>query len=505
MKTPQLADALRAAVLQAAIKGELTARSSENACDLLAQIQNKKQALQAKGSLKKAKAPAPVSADEVPFDIPENWVWVRLGEIADINSGVTFKKTDQVQSTPSNIRVLRGGNIKNDSVYFLDDDIYLPPNSVKDGLLLEKNDILTPAVTSIENVGKFGIIKENPVNTVCGGFVFRLRLDNSFVNAEYLFIALRSSIVISQMKERTRKSGQAFYNLGKENFKTVMLPLPPLAEQQAIAEKLTRLLAEIDRLKAEEQSLASLQKAYPQTLRASVLAAAVRGGLNERSSENARDLLLQIQNEKQALQAKGSLKKTKAPAPVSADEVPFDIPENWVWVRLGDLCLYAQRGKSPKYSDIQQYPVISQKCVQWSGFDIKPAKFIDPESISSYSEERILRDGDLLWNSTGTGTVGRIVKYRADFNPYSLAVADSHVTILRFFQNVNADYVEAFIKSPTIQANIEDLCTGSTKQKELSLGTITNLLIPLPPLAEQQAIVEKLTRLLAKIDALDNA
>ncbi|HFC8536890.1 TPA: restriction endonuclease subunit S [Neisseria bacilliformis] len=238
------------------------------------------------------------------------------------------------------------------------------------------------------------------------------------------------------------------------------------------------------------------------SLRAAVLQAAIKGELTERSSENARDLLLRIQNEKQTLQAKGSLKKTKASAPVTADEVPFDIPENWVWVRLGDLCLYAQRGKSPKYSDIQQYPVISQKCVQWSGFDIKPAKFIDPESISSYSEERILRDGDLLWNSTGTGTVGRIVKYRADFNPYSLAVADSHVTILRFFQNVNADYVEAFIKSPTIQANIEDLCTGSTKQKELSLGTIKNLLIPLPPLAEQQAIAEKLTRLLAEIDRL---
>ena len=87
MNTPQLADALRAAVLQAAIKGELTARSSENTRDLLAQIQNEKQALQAKGSLKKAKAPAPVSADEMPFDIPENWVWVRLGEIFNIVRG----------------------------------------------------------------------------------------------------------------------------------------------------------------------------------------------------------------------------------------------------------------------------------------------------------------------------------------------------------------------------------------------------------------------------------
>ena len=499
MKTPQLADALRAAVLQAAIKGELTARSSENACDLLAQIQNKKQALQAKGSLKKAKAPAPVSADEVPFDIPENWVWVRLGEIADINSGVTFKKTDQVQSTPSNIRVLRGGNIKNDSVYFLDDDIYLPPNSVKDGLLLEKNDILTPAVTSIENVGKFGIIKENPVNTVCGGFVFRLRLDNSFVNAEYLFIALRSSIVISQMKERTRKSGQAFYNLGKENFKTVMLPLPPLAEQQAIAEKLTRLLAEIDRLKAEEQSLASLQKAYPQTLRASVLAAAVRGDLNERSQEHARDLLLQIQNEKQALQAKGSLKKTKAPAPVSADEVPFEIPENWVWVRLGDYLQFIDyRGMTPQKIE-NGVRLITAANIKKGFFDNSTAAYISEDEYQQRKSRGVTELGDVLF--TTEAPLGHCC-----LNPFEKASCGQRIITFKPF--VKTDYVNQFIvyviNSAFFQKAIHDNKSGVTA-KGIKAATLKTLPIPLPPLAEQQAIVEKLTRLLAEIDALENA
>jgi putative phosphoribosylformylglycinamidine synthase len=242
---------LRAALLQAAVQGELNERTSENARDLLAAIQAEKAALQKAGKLKKDKPLAAISEEEIPFAIPENWMWVRLGEIVNINSGVTFKKEEQLKIEKGNIRVLRGGNIKNNSIHFLSDDIYLSPNNVKDDLLLNKNDILTPAVTSIENVGKFGIVREHVINTTYGGFVFRIRLNNSchnFVNAEYLFAILQSPFVVNQMKERTRKSGQAFYNLGKESFKTVLFPLPPLTEQQQIVTKLDALLAEIDTL-----------------------------------------------------------------------------------------------------------------------------------------------------------------------------------------------------------------------------------------------------------------
>ena len=110
MNTPQLADSLRAAVLQAAIKGELTERSSENARDLLLRIQNEKQALQAKGSLKKTKAPTPVTADEVPFEIPENWVWVRLGEIVSLSGGYAFKSADYAST---GVRVVRISDFNN--------------------------------------------------------------------------------------------------------------------------------------------------------------------------------------------------------------------------------------------------------------------------------------------------------------------------------------------------------------------------------------------------------
>ena len=159
---------------------------------------------------------------------------------------------------------------------------------------------------------------------------------------------------------------------------------------------------------------------------------------------------------------------------------------------MNDIAEYIQRGKSPKYSEIEQIPVIAQKCNQWSGFNIKKAKFIIPETISTYSEERLLQDKDLLWNSTGLGTLGRMAIYEKNKNPYGIAVADSHVTVLRMFKTfVIPEYVFLWISSPAVQLYIEAKSEGTTKQKELYVNTVKNHMIPLPPLNEQRKILDK--------------
>ena len=180
-----------------------------------------------------------------------------------------------------------------------------------------------------------------------------------------------------------------------------------------------------------------------------------------------------------------------------ADEVPFDIPDSWEWVRLIDVCEYIQRGKSPKYSQIKKYPVVAQKCNQWSGFSIEKAQFIEPDSLSSYGPERLLQDNDLMWNSTGLGTLGRMAIYKTAANPYELAVADSHVTVIRpLKQFVLPEYLYYYFANPTVQSVIENQADGTTKQKELATATIKAYLTPIPPLDEQRRILAKLSEVL---------
>ena len=180
-----------------------------------------------------------------------------------------------------------------------------------------------------------------------------------------------------------------------------------------------------------------------------------------------------------------------------ADEVPFDIPDSWEWVRLIDVCEYIQRGKSPKYSPIKKYPVVAQKCNQWSGFSIEKAQFIEPNSLSSYGPERLLQDNDLMWNSTGLGTLGRMAIYKTAANPYELAVADSHVTVIRpLKQFVLPEYLYYYFANSSVQSVIEDQADGTTKQKELATATIKAYLTPIPPLDEQRRILAKLSEVL---------
>ena len=187
-----------------------------------------------------------------------------------------------------------------------------------------------------------------------------------------------------------------------------------------------------------------------------------------------------------------------------ADEVPFDIPDSWEWVRLIDVCEYIQRGKSPKYSPIKKYPVIAQKCNQWSGFSIEKAQFIEPDSLSSYGPERLLQDNDLMWNSTGLGTLGRMAIYKTVANPYELAVADSHVTIIRpLKQFVLPEYLYYYFANPTVQSVIEDQADGTTKQKELATSTIKAYLTPIPPLDEQRRILTKLSEVLPVVKSYE--
>ena len=197
------------------------------------------------------------------------------------------------------------------------------------------------------------------------------------------------------------------------------------------------------------------------------------------------------------------LRATRIHPPLNS--IPFPIPDHWQWTHLEQLCLYIQRGKGPKYVEKSSTHVVSQKCVQWSGFDLSSARFVAEDSLDSYGKERFLCEGDLLWNSTGTGTAGRVAIYRADEG--IKAVADSHVTVVRF-ANCSPRYLWCVIASPWVQSRIEpshsdSLVSGTTQQVELNTSTVRALPIPLPPTEEQSRIVAKVDELMTLCDKLE--
>ena len=183
------------------------------------------------------------------------------------------------------------------------------------------------------------------------------------------------------------------------------------------------------------------------------------------------------------------------------------MPESWEWTTIGKLCSFLSRGKSPKYSEERKYPVFAQKCNLYDGdISLEKARFLDPETIIKWSDEYKLIDGDILVNSTGTGTVGRTRLFHSDvLGDFPFVVPDSHVSVVRTFEEIESKFVLAFLSSDYGQTYIEDNLAGSTNQKELYIGILDNMLFPLPPQEEQLRIVTAIDKWFSLINVLESA
>ena len=262
----ELRSVLKKSILQEAIQGKLLPQITEEgtAQELLEQIRQEKQRLVKEGKLKKSALLDSIIykgddnkyyeqigsevtdiTDDIPFEIPINWTWVRLKDLCTINTGVTFKK-EEISSDNKGIRVLRGGNIQRFQLCIKPDDLFIPEEKVKKSILLKQNDIVTPAVTSLENIGKMARIEMDMCNTTVGGFVFIIRpFGASVYFSKYLLTFMSSPTAIEYMKSITNKSGQAFYNIGKERLMNALVPVPPLAEQGRIDRQITDVFSRI--------------------------------------------------------------------------------------------------------------------------------------------------------------------------------------------------------------------------------------------------------------------
>lgn len=261
-----------------------------------------------------------------------------------------------------------------------------------------------------------------------------------------------------------------------------------------------------------------------QDLKNSILQLAVEGKLLSRKEvaealettegpKTGAELLEQIKAEKARLIAEGKIKKDttkagasgRALAEITEDEKPFDISENWCWCRLGEICFDIKRGKSPKYVEKSNYLAFAQKCnVKTGGINLEIALYLDESTISRYSNTDCLVQGDVVINSTGGGTMGRVGYFECEIPKGIKGIyPDSHVTTIRTVGFMEQKFVFYFLK--TKQKELESLGEGSTNQTELKPYTLQNLLLPLPPLAEQKAIVAKIEELLPYIQKYDVA
>mgnify|MGYP000755570890 FL=1 len=443
--------------------------------------------------------------EEIPFDVPNGWEWERWGNISQsIQYGYNAPALEH-----GAIKMVRISDIQENCVLW-DNVPYcqIEENDI-DTYLLKVNDILFARTGG--TVGKSFLVEEVPEKAIYAGYLIRTRY-SSLLNPRYMKSFMESQLYWEQLKNGTIATAQP--NCNGKTLAKMLLPIPPTKEQDRIVEKLTQLSSFLDNYGLCQDRLNLLNKEIKEQFKKSILQEAIQGKLVPQLTEEgtAQDLLEQIKIEKLNLVKVGKLKKSALATSVifrgddnkywekSEDgavcideEIPFEIPSNWAWVRLDDICSFIHRGKSPQYSPIKKYPVVAQKCNQWAGFSIEKAKFIEPKSITSYNDEYFLQDRDLMWNSTGLGTLGRMAIYYTILNPYELAVADSHVTVIRPYKtHIVSEYLYYYFASNTVQSVIEDKSDGSTKQKELATKTVKSYLVPLPPFVEQLRIVQKI-------------
>ena len=348
----KFSDELRQSVLQAAIQGKLTEQKPEDgtAEELLEQIRAEKERLVKEKKIKKEKPLAPITDDDVPFDIPENWEWMQLGECISLLSGADFDPGNYNDANNGIPYMTGASNIENNHLVI--NRWTLTPRCIA-----YKGDLLV--VCKGSGYGKTVICDVEECH-IARQFMAIRKLNN--INQKYI------KALLDYYFDYIKSKGQGIIpGIERKTVLSLALPLPPLAEQHRIVARVEALMAKIDELERIEDSLDKLHQSFPGDMKAALLQAAMQGRLTKQLPEDgtAEELLEQIKAEKEKLVREKKIKKEKPLAPITEDEVPFEIPGNWRWIRLGNLfqIINGDRGKNypskDKLSMIGTIPFIS--------------------------------------------------------------------------------------------------------------------------------------------------
>ena len=491
--TPQ---ELKNSILQLAIQGKLMEQRPEEgtAEELFTRIQHEKERLIAEKKIKKEKPLPEITEDEKPFDIPESWIWCRLDDIVV----KTIKRGKSPTYTPkSNVLVFaqkcntKAGYIDLSLAQYLDETKL--SKYPEEEFMLDCDIVLNS--TGNGTLGRVGIYhnSDNPSNhpVVPDSHVTIIRA-NTLVSVDFVFYSLK---YYQPYMEKLGSGSTNQTELSAGVVKTLLFPLPPIAEQKRIVAKIEELLPYIDCYEQAWSKLEQFNSRFPEDMKKSLLHYAIQGKLVEQRPEEgtAEELFAEIQQEKQRLIAEKKIKKEKPLPEITEDEKPFDIPESWEWIRVGNCGSWGS-GATPSRTNSEYYGGI----IPWlKTGDLNDGIITEiPECITELALEktsvRLNPVGSVLMAMYGA-TIGKlgILGIEATTNQACCACIP--------YEGIYNKYLFYFLMAS--RAAFVKMGEGGA-QPNISKEKIVNSLIPLPPLAEQKRIVEKLEQLLPLCERL---
>lgn len=487
--TPQ---ELHLSILERAFQGRLTVQSHDDGtgADLLETIKAEKLGLIKSKIIKKEKDLPEITDDEIPFDIPENWVWAYVGDIFLHNTGKAQNSSGSTNGiirkfiTTSNLYWNRFDFSKVKEMPFTKKELERCTVRKGDLLVCEGGDCGRSAIWCYDE-------------EVCiQNHVHRLR-PYVEVSIEYFY----HLFYLYKFTGKLRGRGVGIQGLSNEAIHQVICPLPPLAEQKRIVAKIEELLPLIDRYEQAWSKLEDFNKRFPVDMQKSILQIAIQGKLVEQRPEEGtgEELFQQIQAEKQSLIKAGKIKKEKPLLEITEDEIPFDIPESWKWYRIGELFNivngFTPLKSNPEFWTDGDIPWFTIEDVRRQGrFISSTEKFITRKALAKNTERIVPADTVLLCCTASVG------EYAYTNIPLTTNQQFNAFVVKEYYKNaVYPLYVFEYAK--TLKGSLIDRA-GKTTFNFVSVGKLSNMLIPLPPLAEQKRIVAKLEEILPLCERL---
>jgi len=494
------ASQLRASILQQAVEGKLVPQIPEEgtAADLLESIRAEREALIKAGKIKKAKPLPKITEDEIPFEIPESWEWVRLGFACDVRDGTHDTPKYYTQGIPLiTSKNLDDGKLDFENVQYISEEDYL---EISTRSKVDVGDILYAMIGSIGNPVLVVDDRKFGIKNVA---LFKL-LKNAGLNEDFLYWYL----YYAQERMKSEASGGVQVFVSLQYLRKYLLPLPPLAEQKRIVAKLEELMPLIDAYEKEEEKLSALEKSLPEKLRRSVLQQAVEGKLVPKRAEEgtAAELLKEIEKERAELVKAGKMKKAKPLPEITEEEIPFEIPESWEWVRFGQLVSISSglsyNKENLKIVSKDMVTVLRGGNIFELGYKITQDDIrISREFINK--DELFLRKGQLI--TPAVTSLENICKAGLIEKDYHDVVAGGFVLNIIPYKSDDtfSRYNLYLFSSPYMKKRCKNITNKSGQAfYNLSRDKLLSVTVPLPPLAEQKRIVAKVEELMQIIDKL---